>query len=126
MAGEDRSRTEVLEQARARRPWTADILLQSAADPVAFKRREPTCTDCPRPCTEEEVCATAVGHSHDLFDTMGRDQVYHLLESGMKRLRARDEAVLRTADRAFPNTFVRLVNEQPATTTETTETSDTE
>jgi hypothetical protein len=68
----------------------------------------PVCDACSRPCEREEVCATVVGKSEDLFESMNRDQAYHLVENGMKRLRDRDEAELRIADRKRPNTFLRL------------------
>ncbi|WP_136602738.1 hypothetical protein [Salinigranum halophilum] len=111
----DQGREAALRHARENRPWTAEVLLRAASDPGAFKATEPTCTNCSQPCEEDEVCATAVAQSQNLFESMGRDQVYHLLESGMRRLRARNEGVFRTADRAFPNTFVRLTGAQLAT-----------
>ena len=114
-----RSREAILERARENRPWTAEVLLRAASDPTGFKASEEICTGCSRPCEDDEVCVTAVAQSHDLFDSMGRDQVYHLLQSGMRRLRARDEGDFRTADRAFPNTFVRLRDEQTATSDDT-------
>lgn len=105
---EDSSRVEVLRRARRRPPWTVELLVESAADPASFKEDTPACAACPRPCKADEVCATAVGKAGDLFESMGRDQAYHLVENGMKRLRTRDEATLRTADGERPNTFLAL------------------
>jgi len=106
----DSSRIETLRRARQQPPWTVELLVASAADPAPFKERMPACTACPRPCETDEVCATAVGKAGDLFESMGRDQVYHLVENGMKRLRTRDDATLRTVDGERPNTFLALGN----------------
>lgn len=110
----DSSRIETLRRARQRAPWTVELLVASAADPAAFKERTPACAACPRPCEADEVCATAVGKAGDLFESMGRDQVYHLVENGMKRLRTRDDATLRTVDGERPNTFLALNDGRPA------------
>lgn len=108
MTDENTSRIDTLRRARGRRPWTDELLVESAADPAAFKEWTPACEACPRPCEADEVCVTAVAKTGDLFESMGRDQAYHLLENGTTRLRTRGEAALRTADRPRPNTFLRL------------------
>lgn len=108
MSDTDTSRVEALRRARERRPWTDELLAASATDPAAFKERTPACSVCSEPCDADEVCATAVAKSGELFEAMGRDQAFHLLENGMKRLRTRDEAEFRTADRERPNTFLKL------------------
>jgi hypothetical protein len=108
MADADQSRIEALRRARRRRPWTVELVVECASDPVAFKDRMPACAACPEPCETGEVCATAVAKSEMLFESMGREQAYHLVENGMKRLRARDDAAFRTVDRERPNTFLRL------------------
>lgn len=111
MSDTNQSRIEALRRARRRRPWTVELVVECASDPVAFKDRTPACAVCPEPCETDEVCATAVAKSRDLFESMGRDQAYHLIENGMKRLRTRDDAAFRTADRERPNTFLRLDGE---------------
>lgn len=104
----DDSRVEALRQARQRRPWTDDLVVECASDPAAFKERLPACNECPAPCEANEVCATAVAKSENLFERMGRDQAYHLVEAAIKRLRTRGKAAYRTADRERPKAFVRL------------------
>jgi hypothetical protein len=47
---------------------------------------------------------------------MGREQAYHLIENGMKRLRTRGDATLRTADSERPNTFLALDGGRPPET----------
>lgn len=108
MSDTDSSRVEALRRARRRRPWTDELLVECAADSAEFKADLPACAACPEPCEADEVCATAVAKAGDLFESMGREQAYHLVENGMKRLRTRDEAELRTADRERPNTFLAL------------------
>lgn len=107
----DASRVEALRRARARRPWTDDLVLERASDPAAFKAELPACAACPAPCEDEEVCATAVAKSEGLFEEMGREQAYHLVETAMKRLRSRDEAEYRTDDSERPSAFVALADE---------------
>jgi len=111
MSDADSSRVEALRQARQRRPWTDELLVKCASNPTAFKQRTSACSACPEPCEGDEVCATAVAKSEDLFESMGRDQAFHLLKNGMKRLWGQDEAELRTADREHPNTFLALVED---------------
>lgn len=94
-----------------------------ASNPEAFKDRTPACAACPRPCEADEVCATAVAKSERLFESMGRDQVYHLIENGMKRLQTRNDAAFRTVDRERPNTFLRL-DEAESTDEQQTETTE--
>jgi len=77
---------------------------------MKFKDRTPACAAGPQPCETEEVCATAVGKEGNLFESMGREQAYYLVENGMKRLRTRDDATLRTVERERPNTFLALDN----------------
>lgn len=113
---EDSSRIKALRQARQRQPWTVELLVESAADPMKFKDRTPACAACPQPCEADEVCATAVGKAGNLFESMGRDQAYYLVENGMKRLRTRDDATLRAVERERPNTFLALDNERIAET----------
>lgn len=108
MSDTNRSRVETLRRARRRRPWTVELVAKCASDPAAFKDRTPACAACTEPCENNEVCATAVAKSENLFESMGRDQAYHLIENGMKRLRNRDDAAFRTVDRERPNTFLRL------------------
>lgn len=110
---DDTSRVEALRRARERRPWTVELVVESATAPGAFKEETAACAVCPRPCDADEVCATAVAKSGDLLESMGRDQAYHLIESAMKRLRTRDEAAVRTADRERPNTFLELDGDRP-------------
>ena len=128
MADADQSRIEALRRARRRRPWTVELVVECASDPVAFKDRMPACAACPEPCETDEVCATAVAKSERLFGSMGRGQAYHLIENGMKRLRARDDAAFRTVDRERPNTFLRLEAEDlgEAESTDERRTNDTE
>lgn len=104
----DDSRVDALRRARQRRPWTDDLVVECASDPAAFKKQLPACNACPAPCEANEVCVTAVAKSENLFESMGRDQAYHLVETAMKRLRTRGEVTYRTADRERPNVFVRL------------------
>lgn len=106
--GNDDSRVEALRRARQRRPWTDDLVVECASDPTAFKERLPACNACPAPCEANEVCVTAVAKSENLFESMGRDQAYHLVETAMKRVRTRGEAAYRTADRERPKVFVQL------------------
>jgi hypothetical protein len=113
---EDSTRIKRLQRARQRQPWTVELLINSATDPIEFKNRTPVCAACPQPCKAEEVCATAVGKAGNLFESMGRDQVYYLIENGMKRLRTRDDATLRTVERERPNTFIALDVERTAET----------
>jgi hypothetical protein len=108
MSDLDQSRIEALRRARRRRPWTVELVVECASDPVAFKNRTPACAACPEPCETAEVCATAVAKSETLFESMGREQAYYLIENGMKRLHVRDDAAFRTADRERPNTFLKL------------------
>jgi hypothetical protein len=108
MSDASQSRIETLRRARRRRPWTVELVVDCASEPGTFKDRTPACAACPEPCEADEVCATAVAKSGDLFESMGREQAYHLIENGMKRLRTRDDAVYRTADRERPSTFLRL------------------
>jgi hypothetical protein len=105
---DDDSRVEALRRARRRRPWTDELVAECAADSAAFKERIPVCAACPQPCEADEVCATAVAKSGDLFESMSREQAFHLIENGMKRLRTRGEARLRIADGERPNTFLAL------------------
>lgn len=107
---ENSSRIKTLRRARQRQPWTVELIVESAADPMKFKDCMPVCAACPQPCEADEVCATAVGKAGDLFESMGRDQAYHLVENGMTRLRTRDDATLRTVDGERPNTFLALDN----------------
>ncbi|WP_368277062.1 hypothetical protein [Halorussus halobius] len=109
--GTDGSRIEALRRARERRPWTDDLAVECASEPTAFKDELPACAACPAPCEEDEVCATAVAKSEALFEEMGREQAYHLVETAMKRLRSRDEAEYRTADRERPNAFLALAGD---------------
>lgn len=108
MPEDSQSRIEVLRAARQRRPWTETAVAECATDPVSFKSGMSACDACSRPCEREEVCATVVAKSEALFESVSRDQAYHMIENGMRRLRDRDEAALRTADRKRPNTFLRL------------------
>ena len=108
MSDEHRSRIEALQRARRRQPWTVELIVECASAPGAFKDSSPACAACSEPCAPDEVCATAIAKSETLFESMGRKQTYHLVENGMKRLRARDDAAYRTADRERPNTFLRL------------------
>lgn len=108
MMDTDSTRIETLRRARQRQPWTVELIVECASDPVEFKAQLPACAVCPEPCETDEVCATAVGKSEALFESMGREQAYHLIENGMQRLRTRDDAAVRTADRERPNTFLRL------------------
>lgn len=108
MTDPNSSRIEALRRARQRRPWTDDAIVESASNPREFKERLSICTTCAEPCEEPEVCATAVATSQGLLDSMGREQAFHLIENGMRRLRSRDEADYRTADRERPNTFLQL------------------
>lgn len=116
MSDADSDRVEALRRARHRRPWTVELLVECASDPAAFKSEMAACAACSEPCEADEVCATAVAKSRDLFASMGREQAYHLMENGMKRLRTRDEAELRTADRERPNTFLTLDGDRSAET----------
>ncbi|GGC71917.1 hypothetical protein [Haloferax sulfurifontis] len=106
MTAERAERLAALRRARRNRPWTDELLRSCASDPAAFKAAQPACSACDRPCRDDEVCATAVAKSDGLFESMGRDQTYHLLAAGMKRLRARGTATLRNADRQRPNAFL--------------------
>lgn len=108
MTETNRHLIEALRRARQREPWTVNSVVECASDPRAFKERTPLCSACSEPCGADEVCATAVAKSAGLFEWMGRDQAYHLIENGMKRLSTRDDAELRTADRDRPNTFLKL------------------
>lgn len=108
MSDKNSPRIEALRRARRRRPWTVELIVKCASDPGEFKDQMPACATCPEPCEADEVCATAVAKSRDLFESMGREQAYHLIENGMKRMRTRDEADYRTADRERPNTFLTL------------------
>lgn len=108
MADPNSSRIEALRQARERRPWTVKLTVECASNPVEFKKQSPACAACSEPCETNEVCATAIAKSENLFASMGRDQAYHLIENGMKRLRTRDDAEFRTVDRQRPNTFLQL------------------
>lgn len=108
MSNSNSSRIEALREARQRRPWTDELIVECASNPREFKDQMPACATCSEPCEADEVCATAVAKSRDLFESVGRDQAYHLLENGMKRLLSRDEADFRTADRERPNTFLSL------------------
>jgi len=112
-SGSDLSRIEILERARSRRQWTDELIIECVSSPAAFKRELPTCAACHAPCEDDEVCATAVAKSDQLFESMSRRQVYHLIESAMKRLRTRGEAEYRTIESERPNTFVALVDDQP-------------
>lgn len=109
----DLSRIEVLERARSRRQWTDELVVDCASAPAAFKAELPACAACPAPCEDNEVCATSVAKSEQLFEPMSRRQVYHLIESAMKRLRTRGEAEYRTTESERPNTFVALVDDRP-------------
>lgn len=114
---EDSTRIKRLQRARQRQPWTVELLIESATDPMKFKNRTPICAACPQPCEAEEVCATAVGKAGNLFESMGRDQVYYLIENGMKRLRTQGDATLRTNERERPNTFLALDDDRTTDTT---------
>ena len=117
----DAARVEALRRARARRPWTDDLVVECASDPTAFKDELPACAACPAPCEDEEVCATAVAKSDGLFEEMGREQAYHLVEAAMKRLRSRDEAEYRTDDSERPSAFVALAGDGAVGTDSTDE-----
>lgn len=109
----DTSRIEALKRARKRRPWTDELVIECASNPVVFKDQLPACTACSEPCEADEVCATAVAKSERLFESMSRQQAYHLVESAMKRLRTRGEAEHRDTDSERPNSFVALLTEEP-------------
>ena len=108
MIDTDPSRIDALRRARSRRPWTDDLVVECGTNPTEFKDELPACAACPAPCETDEVCATAVAKSDELFKQMSREQAYHLVESAMKRLRSRDEAEYRAAEHERPNTFVVL------------------
>lgn len=112
MTNSNKSRIEALRRARQRRPWTDEAIVDCVTNASGFKEEMPICTTCSEPCEVDEVCATAVAKSQNLLDSMGREQAYHLVENGMRRLRSRDEAVYRTADRERPNTFLQLAEDR--------------
>lgn len=112
MSDKNSSRIEMLRRARQRRPWTVELIVECASDPDGFKEQMPACAACSEPCEADEVCATALAKSRNLFESMGREQAYHLIENGMKRMRTRDEANYRTADREHPNTFLTLATDR--------------
>ena len=97
-----------LERARDRRPWTVTAIEERASDPKAVKASAETCAGCPAPCRSDEICQTVVAHELELLDAMGRDQAFHLLESGMRRLRLRDRIRVRRTDDPRPNTFITM------------------
>lgn len=121
MTDAESSRIEALRRARERRPWTDELAVECASEPAAFKDRLPACAACPAPCETDEVCATAVAKSGDLFESMGREQAYHLVENAMKRLRTQGEAEYRTVDRERPSAFLALATNSPVETERTNE-----
>lgn len=97
-----------LERARNRQPWTVTAIEERAGDPEAVKATAETCATCPAPCESDEICQTVVAHELELLDAMGRDQVFHLLDGGMRRLRLRDRIRVRRTDDSRPNTFIAI------------------
>lgn len=108
MSEEREARLAALRKSCDRSPWTVQLIVECASDPGEIKRRSQTCATCSAPCEEEEVCSTVIAKEGELFDCMGREQVYHLLESGMNRLEQQSKADIRTKDGRRPNTFVSL------------------
>lgn len=101
-----------LRRARRRRPWTVVAVREYAADPQRSKADADVCDACERPCRREEVCATLVAREAGVLDEVGRTQAFHLVESGLERLRARNEARVRETDDQRPNTFIELTEEE--------------
>lgn len=102
-----------LRAAERRQPWTVEAIRDVASDPAATKATAPACVSCDAPCRDDEVCATVVVRQAGVFDEVGRDRAFHLIESGMKRLRTRDEATIRELeDEIRPNFFVSLSTDE--------------
>lgn len=101
-----------LRAADHRPPWTVDLVRDAAADPSGTRATALQCASCDAPCRDEEVCATVIAHECGLLDEVGRARAFHLVESGMKRLRTRDEATIREDGDHRPNVFVALTPEE--------------
>lgn len=100
-----------LERAREQEPWTVQLVREHANEPAERKAASSLCTQCQKPCKRSEVCATLVAREGNLLDTVGREQAFQLVESGMQRLRMEHEAAIRTDDRERPNRFIELTQE---------------
>lgn len=90
----------------SQRTWSEEAVLDLAADPAGLKARSDLCAQCEKPCREEEICATVVVNELGLLDQMGREQAFHLVESGIKRLVWKEKATSRKEEHTRPNEFV--------------------
>ena len=108
------SLVEALTEARAQPPWNAGAVLEYGQEPDISKRNATACHECEeRPCRNDEICATMLVRELGLSGAVGRDQAFHLVESGMKRVRLQGRAAIREEDGPRPNTFVELSNRSP-------------
>jgi len=91
--------------------WNERIVRESVADPAALKRTAEPCANCEEPCTGAEVCVTALAHEAGLVGTVGREQAFHLVESGVRRARLRGDVAVRERGERRPNRFVSAHHE---------------
>lgn len=108
------SLVDAVTEARANPPWNAVSVLEYGQEPDVSKRDATACHECEeQPCTDDEICATMLVRELGLSGAVGREQAFHLVESGMKRVRLQDRAEIREEDGPRPNTFVELSNRSP-------------
>jgi len=93
---------------RRQRPWTEHAVRELAQEPPDLKAQSELCAACEQPCRVNEVCATVAVDELDLRAEVGREQAFHLVESGMRRLQLRGGASLREEGEHRPNTFLTL------------------
>lgn len=107
-ATEDDRLLAALRAADRREPWTVDAVRDVARIPAETKATAAVCASCDAPCAEDEVCMTVIADEVGLFDEVGRERAFHLIESAAKRLRTSDEGAVREEGDRRPNVFFSL------------------
>ncbi|GAB7092834.1 hypothetical protein JCM18237_31050 [Halorubrum luteum] len=103
--------------------WNQRAIERLAADPPSLKERSTMCARCDGPCEDGEICASVAVHELDLLSQVGRDQAFHHVEAGIERLTIQEAVQVRETDLHRPNTFIELLEPEPATEGADTRTS---